>query len=138
MFERIILVAVLLVAGYLVFWTLTRLQIKRIRNKVNHDPILAGVEIGKPAIVYFTTPTCVVCETRQKPALQQLVMELGDAIQVIQIDATEQPGVASRWGVMSAPMTFVLDGAHQPKQINYGVADTPKLRKQIELANAVV
>ena len=89
------------------------------------------MELGKPTIVYFTTPFCMPCKTQQQPALTQLRSEL-DHVQVVQIDATEQPDVADRWGVFSAPTTFILDTLGQPREVNHGVADVHKLRRQIE------
>jgi hypothetical protein len=50
---------------------------------------------------------------------------------VIQVDASEQPDVAERWGVFSAPTTFVLDPDHMPRQVNRGVASVETLKKQL-------
>ena len=52
------------------------------------------------------------------------------------IDATQSPKTAERWGVMSAPTTFVLDNTFQPKHINHGVADVNKLKRQLGFAVA--
>jgi hypothetical protein len=38
--------------------------------------------------------------------------------------------------VFSAPTTFVLDGYKHVRQVNYGVADAFKLRRQVEGARA--
>ena len=88
-------------------------------------------EAGKPAILYFTTPSCAPCETVQKPALQQIKASLGDKLQVIEIDATQQPDVAQRWGVPSVPTTFVIDSHGQARHVNHGVARAEKLLKQL-------
>jgi len=61
-----------------------------------------------------------------------LQTQLGDEIQVVQIDASEHSEVADRWGVFSAPTTFILDNLKQVRDVNYGVADTPKLIRQLD------
>jgi thioredoxin 1 len=85
-----------------------------------------------PAILYFTTPTCIPCRTVQKPALVELQAELGTGIQVIEIDSLEQPEVADRWGVFSAPTTFVLDRDHKPQKVNRGIASAETLKRQLQ------
>jgi hypothetical protein len=74
--------------------------------------------------------------TQQQPALQRLQTQLGDGIQVIQIDASENSEAADRWGVFSAPTTFILDSLKQVRDVNYGVADTPKLIRQLNSIRA--
>jgi thiol-disulfide isomerase/thioredoxin len=128
MLERLLITLLLLALGVAVYWLYRHLQITRIQPT---DPILAGVNLSLPTVVYFTTPHCVPCKTRQQPALYSLKQQYG--VQVIQIDATEQPEVADRWGVMSAPTTFVLDAHGKPSAINHGVADEPLLKKQFNL-----
>ncbi len=72
------------------------------------------------------------CLTQQKPALQTLLSDLGEGVQVIEIDALADPDAASRWGVLSVPTTFVLDAQGQPRQVNYGVVGADKLRQQLQ------
>lgn len=82
-------------------------------------------------LVYFTTPTCVPCKTVQRPAIQSLSQMLGNALQVIEIDATEKPDLASHWGVMSVPTTFLFDPKGQLRHVNHGVTRAEKLLMQI-------
>jgi len=93
---------------------------------------LEGFSLGIPAILYFTTPTCVPCETVQRPAIQQVQRTLGDEVQVIEVDASKRIDLASEWGVMSVPTTFILDKNGQPHQINHGVARAEKLLTQLK------
>ena len=86
---------------------------------------------GIPTILYFTTPQCAPCQRQQRPAISRLLDELGDGVQVIEVNALEQPDAADRWGVLSVPTTFVLDGRGRPQDVNYGVAATDKLKRQI-------
>ncbi len=94
-------------------------------------PALEQVENGRPALVYFTTPTCAPCKTIQRPAIQRLKNLMGENLQVVEIDAASQPDIASQWGVLSVPTTFVLDKDGKPQHVNHGVATYEKLLRQM-------
>lgn len=132
MIERFLIAAALLAIGVVAYLWQTRTQLRRIAEQHNHDPLLSDFSPGTPAIVYFTTPGCVPCKTQQQPALQRLRESLGNRVQIFQFDATEVPDAADRWGVMSAPTTFVLNADGEPKAVNHGVADERKLTQQLE------
>lgn len=135
MVERLILTVALMGIGLAVYCIYRRCHLSKLSQSVDIDPILANVKRGVATIVYFTTPMCIPCKTQQQPALHKLQSELGDdAIQIIQIDATEDMSAAQRWGVMSAPTTFVLDETFKPVHINHGVADVNKLKRQLGIA----
>jgi thiol-disulfide isomerase/thioredoxin len=128
MLERALLVIVLFAIGYAAY----RLRVSRQIDQVSHDPLLDQLQPGIPAIIYFTTPDCIPCRTRQQPALERIRETLGEnALQVLQIDATQEPDVADRWGVLSAPTTFIIDSSGQTVAVNHGVADEAKLQRQI-------
>lgn len=131
MIERAIITAALLVVGFLVYRAFSRQHVRRAAASAPTDPLLTGLKPGVPAIVYFTTPGCVPCKTQQQPALAKLQSEMGDFIQIIQVDAAQDPDAAERWGVFSAPTTFILDRSGQPREVNHGVADTSKLKRQL-------
>lgn len=132
MIERLIIVVALATLGLVLYQLYIRRQLSRIAAQANFDPILSGLNPDVPTIVYFTTPNCIPCKTQQQPAIKK-VRDTQD-IQVVQIDATENPDAANRWGVMSAPTTFVLDNNFKPKSVNHGVADETKLLKQVNEA----
>ena len=132
MLERLIIAIVLLAIGVLIYRTRITSQKRRTSELVRVDPILSQTRYGVPVILYFTTPTCIPCRTVQQPALARLQAELGEALQVIKIDATEQPDDASRWGVFSAPTTFIIDELGKTRAINHGVADYDTLKRQIK------
>lgn len=136
MLDRALTAIVLITIGILAYQVLRRYHIRRAASTSSQDPILNDLKPGIPTIVYFTTPGCIPCVTRQQPALQRLQSQLGSQIQVIQIDASENGDIASRWGVFSAPTTFILDSRKQVREVNYGVADTPKLIRQLESLRA--
>ena len=92
---------------------------------------LDGFLPGIPAILYFTTPTCIPCKTVQRPAIQQVQKTLGEGVQIIEVDASERVDLANEWGVMSVPTTFIIDKNGQPRQINHGVTRAEKLLMQL-------
>lgn len=128
MLERL-LIAMVLVAlgvGLAVVW-----QWRQRRLGARGLPGLVETQAGRPTVVYFTLPQCGPCLALQRPALAQLQAELGEGVQVVTIDASEQPEVAKAWGVVSVPTTFVLDRAGQTVAVNNGVALVEKLRGQL-------
>ncbi len=94
------------------------------------DPLIA--QPGMPAILYFTTPECVACKAVQRPALQLLQERLGGRLQVVEIDAHERPDLASRWGVLSVPTTFIIDPQGQLRHVNHGATRADKLLQQLD------
>jgi thioredoxin 1 len=121
----------LVIAGTLtgVYWLVNKVLISRARGKRLG---LESIQPGVPAILYFTTPTCVPCRTVQRPALARLVERLGESVQVVEIDASAQPELANYWGVLSVPTTFIIDSRGRPRRINHGIANVEKLQGQIE------
>jgi len=130
MIERLLIAAVLLIVGFVIY----RLWIARQKGIVNAlvciDPLLCDIKPGIPVIVYFTTPMCIPCRTQQAPTLERLRNEVG--VQIVKVDATENPSAADRWGVFSAPTTFVIDGQGTTRAVNHGVADFNTLRMQLQ------
>ena len=92
---------------------------------------LESVRLGTPVLLYFTTPTCAPCKTIQRPAIQKLQQRVGERLQVVEIDASARPEVASQWGVLSVPTTFIIDKQGRPRHVNHGVATADKLLKQV-------
>ena len=120
-----------LIAGILVaaYWAVNWLIVNRARSKRLG---LEDIRPNIPAILYFTTPSCVPCKTIQRPALARLQERLPDSIQVIEVDAAARPDLADYWGVLSVPTTFIIDARGRPRRVNHGVSSAEKLQKQIE------
>ncbi len=132
MVERLILLAALIVIGIAVYRLFNRWQVRRANALISAvDPVLRDLRKGTPAVLLFTTPFCMPCKTVVIPALERLQREMGDRLQVLQIDACERPEDADRWGVLSAPTTFILDASGSTRAVNHGVADYPLLKRQI-------
>ena len=87
---------------------------------------------NKPVLVYFTTPDCVPCKTVQRPAIERVSSILGQTLEVIEINAYDQPDLAKTWGVMSVPTTFVLDARGEARYVNHGVTRAEKLLEQLK------
>jgi len=132
MLERFILVILLSLVGIVVYQLSRRGHLRKVSAGLSNDPILQGLSPELPTIVYFTTANCIPCKTRQQPALKRLGEMM--TVQIVQIDATENPEAAERWGVMTAPTTFILDNQGQAKAVNYGLADEIKLFQQVNAA----
>jgi len=82
-------------------------------------------------LVYFTMPACVPCRTVQRPAIERLSGLLGDGLQVIEFDVTQHSELASRWGLLSVPTTFVIAPNGQVRFVNHGVARFERLTAQV-------
>jgi thiol-disulfide isomerase/thioredoxin len=90
-----------------------------------------GFVLGRPGLLVFGSPHCAPCVHAQKPAAHRLERDLKGAIQVIDIDVTERPGMAERYGVVSLPTVFVFDAAGAPRRVNHGLVSAEELRRQI-------
>lgn len=103
-----------------------------LQSKTRRALELDEYQLGQPAILYFTTPGCVPCKTVQRPALAQIQELWGDDLQIITIDALDRPAMADRWGVLSVPTTFIIDGHGRPRCVNHGVTRAKTLIRQLE------
>ncbi len=130
---RLLLALALAAVGGGLYWAWTARQMRRLRRgaAAQRAPGLETLRPGTPAIVYFTAPSCAVCRTTQRPTLARLQADLGEAVQVVELDAAAQPAVADYWGVLSLPTTFVLDASGQPRCVNHGLAGAARLRRQL-------
>ncbi|MEJ2150577.1 MAG: thioredoxin family protein [Chloroflexota bacterium] len=114
----------------------TRWQVTRLQGRARAAGVLAGLRPDVPGVVYFWSDSCAPCKLVQKPALEQLQADLGpDGVQVIAINALEQPDLADEWGVLSLPTTFIVDRSGQPRRVNHGVMRAEQLRQQIAELN---
>lgn len=131
MIARLVIFIVISGLAVLAYQLFRRWQVRRVGKLAAVEPVLFSRRPGIPAVLYFTSPTCAPCRMQQHPALVALLDELGDAVQVIEVNALEQPDVADRWGVLSVPTTFILDRQGRAREINYGVAGIEKLKHQL-------
>jgi thioredoxin 1 len=116
--------------GAFAYWLINQRLLIRARNNIF---ALVDKLPDKPVLVYFTTPDCAPCKTVQRPAIDRVSNLLGEKLEVIEINAYEQPDLAKTWGVMSVPTTFVLDARGEARYVNNGVARAEKLLEQIQM-----
>ena len=127
--SRLLVSLGIITAGVLVYVMLSHWNLKKVNSLTTG---LEGFKPGIPAILYFTTPDCQPCKTLQQPAIQQLKEQIGEGLQVIQVDASRQIDLAKYWGVLTVPTTFVIDSLGRPRRVNHGVALAVKLKAQLE------
>jgi thiol-disulfide isomerase/thioredoxin len=124
---RLLIALGILLAGMILYRVINSAALTRARSRV---PGLERMRPGVPLLLYFTTPTCAPCKTLQRPAIQRLQEYIGERLEVIEVDATSQPEIASQWGVLSVPTTFIIDAQGNPRYVNHGVAPLDKLQRQ--------
>lgn len=124
---RLLVALAIILVGVMLFRFINTATLARARARV---PGLERVRPGLPVLLYFTTPTCAPCKTIQRPAIQRLQERIGEQLEVVEVDAASQPEVASQWGVLSVPTTFVIDAQGNPRYVNHGVAPLDKLQRQ--------
>jgi thioredoxin 1 len=115
--------------GAFAYWLVNQWLLVRARSNIF---TLFSELPDKPVLVYFTTPDCVPCKTVQRPAIERVSDILGEHLEVVEINAYDQPELAQTWGVMSVPTTFVLDPRGEARYVNNGVARAEKLLEQIQ------
>ncbi|HLC03970.1 MAG TPA: thioredoxin family protein [Anaerolineales bacterium] len=128
MLERLLLTLLLAGLGWLVYRAISSHILSRHAGRALS---LDGYRPGRPAILFFTAPGCGPCDTVQRPALTELRALSHGRLQVIEIDATQQPRLADAWGVLTVPTTFVIDSRGRPRGVNHGVARAKKLAGQL-------
>ena len=137
---RLGLAILLIVIGVGLYWGWNKLQLRRLGRRGQKQDALRGLEVlraGVPGVLYFTTPDCHVCLTAQRPALQRLQADLGDGLQVIEVDASAHTNLADYWGVLSVPTTFIIGTDGRPHSLNHGLTSKEKLLHQIQAAEQV-
>jgi thioredoxin-like negative regulator of GroEL len=84
-----------------------------------------------PALLFFSSATCAVCHTAQRPAVDALTRRLEAPLSIREIDVAEEPDVSRRYRVMSLPTTVILRCDGTVAAINVGFASTDKLMRQL-------
>ena len=128
MLERLGIAILIGAAGFAVYHGLSRIWLWRNSRAAFGFP---GYRQDRPAVLYFTAPGCLPCETVQRPALRDLRARWGGRLQVFEIDSTTRPDLADRWGVLGVPTTFVIDSTGRPRRVNHGVARVDRLASQL-------
>ncbi len=83
-------------------------------------------------ILAFSSEDCRQCHQLQAPALRRVVEARGNAVTVVEVDATTEHKLVQTYHVMTVPSTVILDATGQAQAINYGFAHTQRLLTQID------
>lgn len=84
-----------------------------------------------PVVVDFWAPWCKPCEAIE-PHLRSLAEEWGERARLVRVDVDSEPGIASRYGVLSLP-TVILFAGGEPRTTVYGAQ--PRARYENLLAD---
>ncbi len=129
MIDRVVMAIGLIVLGVMAYRLMLLAQ-----QRIAANGSQFGAGTGRSALLVFTSPTCGPCKLQQMPIVNHLMLEWRDTIDLRVIDVTEQPEVASQYGVWSLPTTIVLDARRNVVAINQGVAHERKLREQFAVS----
>ncbi len=126
-------IALFAAATFLLAWKLLGLTLiyRAKRAGRGEAGVPEGFVRGKPGFLIFGSPRCAPCVHAQKPAVRKLAGELGESIQLIEVDVTQEPLLAERYGVLSLPTVFLFDAAGRPRRVNHGLVTAEELRRQI-------
>ena len=83
-----------------------------------------------PVVVDFWAPWCKPCEAIE-PHLRSLVEEWGQRVRLVRVNIDEEPGISSRYGVLSLP-TVILFADGEPQATVYGAQ--PRARYERDFA----
>jgi thioredoxin-like negative regulator of GroEL len=92
---------------------------------------------SEPSVLFFSSTTCAICHTAQRPALDTLVARSSGRLAVREIDVAAEPDVARSYRVMSLPTTIVLGAEGDVTAINVGFASAEKLAGQLARTGAL-
>ena len=68
----------------------------------------------------------------QRTALQRVLEARGEAVRVVDVDATTDEQLVLTYHVLTVPSTVILDAAGNAHAVNYGFANTQRLLQQVD------
>ncbi len=126
MVERLLLSLAIVLLGVAILAVLRGLHRRRASRQ-----LAAAAGERRPAILYFRSDHCAPCRA-QSHHLRQLQLDLDGRLAICEIDAERESELAARYGIVTLPTTLVTDGRGQVKHINYGLAASATLARQLE------
>ncbi|MET7629070.1 thioredoxin [Streptomyces sp. NPDC005078] len=92
------------------------------------DGEVLGAEL--PVLVEFTADWCGPCR-QLAPVLSAIAAEEAGRIKIVQLDVDYNPGIASRYGVLSMP-TLMVFRSGEPVQSMVGARPKRRLLQELE------
>ncbi|WP_326605835.1 thioredoxin [Streptomyces sp. NBC_01800] len=92
------------------------------------DGEVLGAEL--PVLVEFTADWCGPCR-QLAPVLSAIAAEEADRIKIVQLDGDHNPGITSRYGVLSMP-TLMVFRSGEPVQSMVGARPKRRLLQELE------
>lgn len=126
-----LLALMLVTVGLATAWLALRGRSRLIRQNGAVDLVMQSS--GFPIVLAFSTQDCTPCKTVQKPALDELLGRFPGRLTVRDVDASAEPGLARRFGILTVPSTVVIGGNGAVVAINQGPTGWEKLASQLHL-----
>jgi hypothetical protein len=125
--ERLLLSIVIAALAALAYLLLAHYHRRRVSAEARVAP-------GRPRLLYFHSLGCSACaaQSRYLDALDSDSQAL-----VTTIDVEYDPQAARRYNVLTLPTTIVVDRMGSVQYINYGLASTARLNKQLGRMRAI-
>ena len=144
MLETLLRAGVLILIGLLtwvVAWSGRHFVERQRRRVLTAPPELALAEEDSTGIasntvlpvriLAFSSADCRQCHQLQTPALRQVKETYGEQVAIVEVDAPSEPELTQRYRVLTVPTTVVLDTVGRAHAVNYGFANSVKLRGQV-------
>jgi len=128
--DRLVALSIV-VLGVAAAWLGLRWNFRQIVQRGAGD--LVARDGGFPVVLAFSTADCIPCKTVQKPALDELRGRFSGQVQVREVDATIDPALAKRFGILTVPSTVVIGAQGAIVAVNQGPVGWEKLAGQLGL-----
>lgn len=102
---------------------------RRRQRRGAHLMVRREVSAGA-TILYFWGERCAACAA-QKRVLAELKEEVGECLEVLAINAVDQPEMARKFSVLTIPTTILLDRYGNIVYVGNGLVPLERLRKEI-------
>ncbi len=126
--DRLVALSIV-VLGVAAAWLGLRWNFRQIVQRGAGD--LVARDGGFPVVLAFSTADCIPCKTVQKPALDELRGRFSGQVQVREVDATIDPALAKRFGILTVPSTVVIGAQGAIVAVNQGPVGWEKLAGQL-------